>query len=744
MLKHLNLQNVSKPMARPFLNIMARRENYAKQLRLQNDDPGNTIGPPLRRCNELCKWLAQSLSIPTEGFFSPNNDFVIINLRTKEDRTTITSCDNLTQKLSSLKLKLLPTHREADDTMVFVDHLPSSLFLFWENEKPNTLGEACQEFTSELYRTHPELSYIHLMQHKTNTVIHPPRNMRLTFKSSQAAKTFLSQDTTIFHSVLRKENKHPHNHIVPKYCTLCRKHDHRINDPACSKVRVCPTCLSNSHTSHQASCKPTCSTHGEGHTSASDRCPTNREFIKRERDKLKANPSSSQIDAIVANTPVEQQPLHRSIATTAHQVSQNSKLLTNLFKQQQQSPKPSTAINPSNNPNLNVIASAYYFACMAECIVPGTFEATYSANITANGLPDIKCVTPPLAVIQAMKPAFPLAPAIIPAATAAAVAPIIPPTNHQATAAATQSSTTTHQSTSTTSTTSTSLPSTQGNAPVPPQGTTSDPLALPKPLSESLAPKTLQTPPRHHRVREILQTDQGFHRAESTSSLESVASLSSLKEANLEESRFPLPKLRDPNSKELTSIPKIQECIEAIPHMFPLPPAPGVTTDFHLLTPELAKKMHLHWADLVNIALGTATIKIHEDLKVPPILIEVNPFTKVPISHSESTTSSVPFNSPVTPKRSRQTSPTESIGKTKQRKSSQSSPASTRTVHLLQNIVQSRETVNVILNGTFQHPQELAPIIAINHNDADKAKPLWLSLPQLCDLLLEMFLVFHN
>ena len=132
--------------------------------------------------------------------------------------------------------------------------------------------------------------------------------------------------------------------------------------------------------------------------------------------------------------------------------------------------------------------------------------------------------------------------------------------------------------------------------------------------------------------------------------------------------------------------------------------------------------MHLHWADLVNIALGTATIKIHEDLKVPPILIEVNPFTKVPISHSESTTSSVPFNSPVTPKRSRQTSPTESIGKTKQRKSSQSSPANTRTANLLQNIVQSRETVNVILNSTFQNPQEYAPIIAINPNDKDTAK----------------------
>ena len=162
--------------------------------------------------------------------------------------------------------------------------------------------------------------------------------------------------------------------------------------------------------------------------------------------------------------------------------------------------------------------------------------------------------------------------------------------------------------------------------------------------------------------------------------------------------------------------------MEAIPRMFPLPPAPGVTTDFHLLTPELAKKMHLHWADLVNIALGTATIKIHEDLRVPPILIEVNPFTKVPINHSESTPSSVHHNSPVTPKRSLQTSPTEVTAKAKQRKSSQTSPASTRTTQFLQSIIQSRETVNVILNSAAQNPQEYAPIVTINPNDPDKAK----------------------
>ena len=170
------------------------------------------------------------------------------------------------------------------------------------------------------------------MQHRSNTTIHPPRNMRLTFHSPQDAKTFLSQDTTINHAVIRKENKHPHVHITPKYCTLCRKHDHRIHDPSCSKIRVCPTCLSTQHTVHQTSCKPTCSSHGEGHTSASDRCPTNREFIKREREKLKSNPTSSQIDAIVANTPADQQPLHRSIATTAHQVTQNSKLLSSLLR----------------------------------------------------------------------------------------------------------------------------------------------------------------------------------------------------------------------------------------------------------------------------------------------------------------------------------------------------------------------------------------------------------------------------
>ena len=201
-------------MARPFTIYMARRETYQKQIRLQNDDLANSSGPPLLRCNKLCTWISSSLNLPTEGFFSPTNEIVIINLRSPADRTTITSNNDLTQKLSSLNFKLLPPHREADDTMVFVDNLPSSLFLFWEDERPSTLGEACQDFTDQLKRLIPQPKDIHLMQHRSNTTIHPPRNMRLTFHSPQDAKTFLSQDTTINHAVIRKENKHPHVHTT--------------------------------------------------------------------------------------------------------------------------------------------------------------------------------------------------------------------------------------------------------------------------------------------------------------------------------------------------------------------------------------------------------------------------------------------------------------------------------------------------------------------------------------------------
>ena len=172
---------------------------------------------------------------------------------------------------------------------------------------------------------HPEITNIHLIQHRTSTTLDAPKAMRVFFPTAELANTFLNQDTPINHTILRKSSKTINVHITPKYCTICRKHSHRKGDDACSKVLVCPTCLSTDHTDPLSTCKKMCATHGDaGHTSASDLCPTNRNFVRLERAKLNNKPNLAQIDSILADTPADLKPLHRTIITTAHQVKQAS------------------------------------------------------------------------------------------------------------------------------------------------------------------------------------------------------------------------------------------------------------------------------------------------------------------------------------------------------------------------------------------------------------------------------------
>ena len=150
-----------------------------------------------------------------------------------------------------------------------------------------------------------------------------------------------------------------------------------------------------------------CSSHGDaGHTSASDLCPINRNYVRQERAKLNKRPNLNQIDAQTSETPVELRPLHRTLLTTAHQVNlthQRTQDFQAALKKNLPGPQPqqhtSARPNPSH-PSLAVIASAFFFASLEENTQPGTFQATYSANLKANGLPEIKCVTPSLRVLH--------------------------------------------------------------------------------------------------------------------------------------------------------------------------------------------------------------------------------------------------------------------------------------------------------------------------------------------------------
>ena len=357
----------------------------------------------------LANWISRHINVRCANFFSPKHDpnIVIFTLNTRPDKDKIAQHPQFPAKLDEYNLKLLPPPREADETTVFVRNLPDSLFLFWETDYPHTLGEACLEFNTNLREIHTDIDEIHLIQHRTPTSISPPKSMRVSFTTPEQAKAFLDCDTKINHTIIRKQSKTLNVHIAPKYCTVCRKHSHRKGDSACNKVLVCRTCLSTQHTDPQPTCKKICSTHGDvGHTTASDLCPINIEYVRQERAKLNNKPNLNQIDALTSQTPDHLKPLHRSILTTAHQVNQTyqrsqsfqAAIKKNLPTQQ---PQPHTLARPNpSHPSLAVIASAFFLASLEENVEPGTFQTYYSANLQANGLPEVKCVTPSLKLLH--------------------------------------------------------------------------------------------------------------------------------------------------------------------------------------------------------------------------------------------------------------------------------------------------------------------------------------------------------
>ena len=61
----------------------------------------------------------------------------------------------------------------------------------------------------------------------------------------------------------------------------------------------------------------------------------------------------------------------------------------------------------------HLLETAYHFAAISELAIPGSFESTYSKHRLANGLPDVRCVTPPLEVLQKfvdLRPSIPTPP----------------------------------------------------------------------------------------------------------------------------------------------------------------------------------------------------------------------------------------------------------------------------------------------------------------------------------------------
>ena len=77
-----------------------------------------------------------------------------------------------------------------------------------------------------------------------------------------------------------------------------------------------------------------------------------------------------------------------------------------------------------------MLESAYYFAAISELAIPGSFRSTYSKHRLANGLPDVKCITPPLEVLQKFIEQSTPTPPLSPTLTIRPTSPT-PPPSHQ-------------------------------------------------------------------------------------------------------------------------------------------------------------------------------------------------------------------------------------------------------------------------------------------------------------------------
>ena len=212
---------------------MAKRELFKKQFKLKDADPSLNSGPILQRCSIIATWFSGSLEINCQNFFSPKHapELVIFTFFSSSDKDKVISHPEFQSNLSRENLKILPPPREADDSTIFVDNLPDSLFLFWDTEPPLTLADACEDFRTNLMISDPNIENIHLIQHKNGDTLSAPRAMQVSFLTPDLAQAFMNTDTRLDHCIIRKQNKSLNVHITPKYCSVCRKHDHHKGDP---------------------------------------------------------------------------------------------------------------------------------------------------------------------------------------------------------------------------------------------------------------------------------------------------------------------------------------------------------------------------------------------------------------------------------------------------------------------------------------------------------------------------------
>ena len=270
---------------------------------------------------------------------------------------------------------------------------------------------------------------------------------------------------------------------------------------------------------------------------------------------------------------------------------------------------------------MDIIATAYFFACCSESVHPGTFQQVYSDTLVTNGLTPVKCITPAQTIIQSVLQPYQPRPAAAPALTP-------PPPPAPAPAPAPEPS----------------PAPTQQPAPEPPIATTPDPnpstetLLLPTPLDPRSAPKSMpykasslpSSPSRDPRLARRASLDPRINdiiddhlsRTSSITSISSVSTTASSIEAlqNFNQRNWhTLPPTdtsnglfeRAPSSKPLTDSAEILDHLKALEHFF------DYTHSSKHLTKEAIRYHNMHPADLINIYSNT--LHLNEPYLAPDI-----------------------------------------------------------------------------------------------------------------------------
>ena len=374
--------------------------NNQTQIRIFCEQPN-----PLVCAEKFWNYLSINEASPSDFFpskFNTNQNpkkMIIFQFLNQTTRDKALNLQHFNAKLTEFNLTLQPpsASNSADHRTIFVNNIPSCIFYYFE---PDTLEDVVNNFKNKLYEIEPTLEDHHFIRHKKpNNVQEAPKSMLLTFKTLADATKFTENTTYICRGAISKDNKRFHTNVPNKNCRTCYKFTHRTGSNECDGKKRCPRCLSEEHTTvDERNCQPRCWKHGPGHSSSSSMCPDVRKYKRDERNKIAAKASTEQA---ISQTPIETQPLHRSVLKMESQIKQ----LASWSQVAKSNPSQNNPALPNQPPtpqviqaqpfDLNQFLTSYYAACLNEAADPGKghFQQQMDIHFNANGLK--KQIVPP-------------------------------------------------------------------------------------------------------------------------------------------------------------------------------------------------------------------------------------------------------------------------------------------------------------------------------------------------------------